>query len=184
MTSLPMTSLMEEATNGARERARTAMAIPLGFASPLWFAFGAAASAGAAWWWMTRWTRAVNLEAAMTPPEPASPILAAVETAPPMETAPEPTLAALLEVAPAVEKIAVETVEPIPAAEPDDLTRLVGIGPKLADALAARGVTCFSQLAAWTADDLAAIDAALSLKGRAVRDAWVAQARRFAAQAN
>ena len=71
-----------------------------------------------------------------------------------------------------------------PVLEPDDLTRLVGIGPKLADALAARGVTRFSQLAAWTADDLATIDAALSLKGRAARDAWVAQAKRFASAAS
>ena len=184
-----MTSLMEDAANGARERARTAMAIPLGFASPLWFAFGAAASIGVTWWWMTRWTKAVNLEA-MAPHASALPILTMVELAPMAEIAPEPTLAADLDVAaavekiPAIEKLAIETVEPVAAPEPDDLTRVVGIGPKLADALAARGVTCFSQLAAWTADDLATIDAALSLKGRAVRDAWVAQARRFAAQAN
>ncbi len=188
MTSMPMTSLMEDAANGARERARAAMAVPLGFASPLWFAFGAAASIGVTWWWMTRWTKAVNLEA-MTPHASAAPILTMAELAPGAEIAPEPTLAADLAVAaveeiPAIEKLAIETVEPVAAPEPDDLTRLVGIGPKLADALAARGVTCFSHLAAWTADDLATIDAALSLKGRAVRDAWVAQARRFAAQVN
>ncbi len=200
MTSLPMTSLIEEATNGVRERARTAMAIPLGFASPLWFAFGAAASVGAAWWWMTRWTKAVNLEA-MAPAMPAPPILApvlAIESPPAPEIAPEALPASVLEAAQAATITAplpspepapapvkrAAAPEPVPAPEPDDLTRLVGIGPKLADALAARGVTCFSHLAAWTADDLATIDAALSLKGRAVRDAWVAQARRFAVQAN
>jgi predicted flap endonuclease-1-like 5' DNA nuclease len=62
----------------------------------------------------------------------------------------------------------------------DDLTRMTGVGPKLAGALAERGVTRFAQIAAWTADDLAAVDAALNLKGRAVREAWVAQARRLA----
>jgi predicted flap endonuclease-1-like 5' DNA nuclease len=47
--------------------------------------------------------------------------------------------------------------------------------------LAERGVVSFSQIAAWTEDDLADIDKALDLKGRAVRDAWVAQAKRFSA---
>jgi predicted flap endonuclease-1-like 5' DNA nuclease len=63
----------------------------------------------------------------------------------------------------------------------DDLTRLVGIGPKLAAALAERGVTAFAQIAAWTEAELAEIDAALNLRGRAVRDDWVGQAKRFAA---
>ena len=66
---------------------------------------------------------------------------------------------------------------------PDDLTRLVGIGPKLQVALAERGVTRFAQIALWAEADLAEIDKALDLKGRAVRDAWVAQAKRFAAEA-
>ncbi|MEI9965586.1 MAG: hypothetical protein WDM92_13880 [Caulobacteraceae bacterium] len=59
--------------------------------------------------------------------------------------------------------------------ELDDLTRLVGVGPKLAAALAERGVTRFQQIAAWTDADLAEVDKALDLKGRAARDAWVAQ---------
>ncbi len=76
----------------------------------------------------------------------------------------------------AVVETAVATVEKAA----DDLTKLVGIGPKLAASLAEQGVTSFAQIAAWTAEDLAKVDAALSLKGRAARDAWVAQARRFA----
>ncbi|RAK62319.1 hypothetical protein [Phenylobacterium kunshanense] len=35
----------------------------VGVASPLWSYFGAAASAGVAYWWMTRWARPANLEA-------------------------------------------------------------------------------------------------------------------------
>jgi len=35
----------------------------LGVASPLWSYFGAAAMGGVAYWWMTRWTQASNLEA-------------------------------------------------------------------------------------------------------------------------
>jgi predicted flap endonuclease-1-like 5' DNA nuclease len=76
-----------------------------------------------------------------------------------------------------VEKAA-ETLQPTP----DDLTRLVGIGPKLAVALAERGITTFAQIALWGEKELAEIDKALDLKGRAVRDAWVAQAKRFAAE--
>ncbi|OYW29829.1 MAG: hypothetical protein B7Z44_03310 [Caulobacter sp. 12-67-6] len=63
----------------------------------------------------------------------------------------------------------------------DDLTRLVGVGPKLAASLGELGVTSFSQIAAWTPEDLQSIDQLLNLKGRADRDAWVAQAKRFAA---
>ncbi len=79
-----------------------------------------------------------------------------------------------------VATVAAETVaEEVLAA--DDLTCMVGIGPKLSAALAERGITRFAQIAAWTADDLAGIDKALDLKGRAVRDAWISQAKRFSA---
>lgn len=62
----------------------------------------------------------------------------------------------------------------------DDLTLLVGIGPKLAASLADLGVTRFEQIAGWGAEDLADFDAKLNLRGRAERDAWVAQAKRLA----
>lgn len=73
--------------------------------------------------------------------------------------------------------------EPLEAAA-DDLTRLVGIGPKLAASLAELGVTRFSQIAAWSPDELASIDQLLNLKGRAERDAWIAQAKRLGAPAD
>ncbi len=71
---------------------------------------------------------------------------------------------------------------PKPAAAPanveDDLTRLRGIGPKLASDLSGLGITALAQIAAFTAEDLARIDAALtSIKGRCYRDDWVGQAR-------
>lgn len=47
----------------------------------------------------------------------------------------------------------------------DDLTRLVGIGPRLAASLAELGVTKFSQIAAWTPEELASFDQVLNLKG-------------------
>jgi predicted flap endonuclease-1-like 5' DNA nuclease len=151
------------------ERAEQAWRLPMGAVSPLWAVFGAAASVGVAYWWMTQWTRTVNVEA-----------LAGVKVVPAPKPAPEPiaeepAAAAAPQPTPAV-------VEPPPAL-PDDLTRMVGIGPKLAASLAARGVSRFADIAAWTEADLAEIDTALSLKGRAVREAWVAQARRLAADA-
>ena len=150
------------------ERTETAFRVPMGVASPLWVMFGAAASAGVAYWWMTRWTRAaVNFEAlAAFAPK------AALETTP-IEIIAEPVVVAEIEAAP------VEAPAPTLAAA-DDLTVMSGIGPKLSAALAERGVTRFAQIAAWTEADLAEVDVALSLKGRAVREAWVAQAKRLA----
>lgn len=88
-------------------------------------------------------------------------------------------------VAPAVEAIeaAANDAAPedaAPKAIADDLTLLVGIGPKLAASLAELGVTRFRQIADWSADELDSFDKLLNLKGRADRDAWVAQAKRLA----
>ncbi len=181
----------------AEDRAAKALSFPVGLASPLWLAFGAAASAGVAFWLATRWTRPANLEAMLSPPRRALEPPVIIELAP--EPEPEAALGLAVEVAPepVVELAPDPTPEPViaeaapapePAPEPvaapltpDDLTLIVGIGPKLAAALAERGVTRFAHLAAWGAQDLADVDNALNLKGRAVRDAWVAQARRFAA---
>jgi len=214
----------------AEDRAAKALSFPVGVASPLWLAFGAAASAGVAYWLATRWTRQTNLEAVLE--APVKMFKAAVETlpeAPPVSTAaveavveaadPTPVVEIVLEAAEELEEGAValevsvveaiaetpaeappevvveaapepaavpepEALAPVAApvepAAPDDLTRIAGIGPKLAAALAERGVTRFADLAAWGETELAEADKALSLKGRAVRDAWVAQAKRFA----
>jgi len=110
-------------------------------------------------------------------------ISAVAEAAEPVALAPV-EVEALVPEAPAIETPVAEIVEaPVAAAEAiaDDLTRLVGIGPKLAVSLADLGVTSFSQIAAWSADDLKSFDELLKLKGRADRDAWIAQAKRFAA---
>ena len=45
-----------------------ALYVPIGAASPLWFMFTGAATAGVAYWWMTRWMRPMNLEALLPPP--------------------------------------------------------------------------------------------------------------------
>ena len=67
-----------------------------------------------------------------------------------------------------------------PSGQADDLTRLNGVGPVLARKLHAAGVTRFAQIAAWTEQDVAAMDDTLSFKGRIERDGWVAQAKALA----
>jgi predicted flap endonuclease-1-like 5' DNA nuclease len=166
--------------------AERALRVPVGMFSPLWAIYAAAAGAGVAYWWMTGWTRAVNVEAlapfAPLPVRQVEPVEIIVEPAPFAEP-PEDLTAAPVAVEERVAEIPVAeaVAEAAPAEIADDLTQMSGIGPKLAAALAERGMTRFAQIAAWTAEDLARFDAELSLKGRAVREAWVAQARRRAA---
>jgi predicted flap endonuclease-1-like 5' DNA nuclease len=142
------------------DRAIKPFALPLGLASPMWMAYGAAASVGATWWWMSRMTRFV------------APHLAAPTAAAPLEVIAEPVTSI------------VETPLEAPAAvaeplwtQPDELTLLRGVGPRVADALVARGVTTFAQLAAWTEEELAAFDAELKLLGRSKRYDFIGQAR-------
>ena len=63
----------------------------------------------------------------------------------------------------------------------DDLTRLKGLGPKLAGQLNQLGVTRFAQIAAWSEDDIDRVDAQLGrFAGRVRRDNWVEQAKLLA----
>ena len=78
------------------------------------------------------------------------------------------------------------TTAPAPAAKiasngADNLLQLKGVGPKLVTLLSDLGVTRFTQIAAWTDADLAAVDAKLgNFKGRPVRDQWIDQAKYLA----
>lgn len=115
------------------------------------------------------------VETVIEPIVEAEPVLAEA-----VEAVIEAPVAIAEEAAPVVEAAAETVAEPVLAAS-DDLTRIVGVGPKLAASLTELGVTTFSQIAAWTPDELASFDELLNLKGRAERDAWIAQAKRFAA---
>ncbi len=71
---------------------------------------------------------------------------------------------------------AAKRVKPEPSA-PDNLLQLKGVGPKLVVLLDGLGVHQFSQIAAWTAEDVARVDAQLgNFAGRIVRDSWIEQA--------
>jgi len=70
---------------------------------------------------------------------------------------------------------------PVSADPADDLTRIKGVGPKLSTLLGSLGITRFSQIAAWSDADMAAIDGKLgAFAGRPARDNWVEQARLLA----
>ncbi|WP_296431407.1 50S ribosomal protein L21 [Yoonia sp.] len=69
---------------------------------------------------------------------------------------------------------------PAAAAGADDLKTLSGVGPALEKKLHAAGVTSFAQIAAWTPEDVAAMDEKLSFKGRIEREGWIAQAAELA----
>jgi large subunit ribosomal protein L21 len=73
-----------------------------------------------------------------------------------------------------------------PAAKPatdfvDDVSLIDGVGPKLKEKLAGYGVTSLKSIAAMSDADVARMDEALDLKGRATRDEWVAQAKELVA---
>ena len=64
----------------------------------------------------------------------------------------------------------------------DNLTRIKGLGPKIATLLRSLGVTRFDQIAAWSEADVARIDSQLgTFQGRIARDNWIEQARYLSA---
>ena len=69
-------------------------------------------------------------------------------------------------------------------AKPDDLKRISGVGPKLESVLNGLGIWEFTQIAAWTAEEIAWVDDYLQFKGRIVRDDWIDQAAGLAGGRN
>jgi predicted flap endonuclease-1-like 5' DNA nuclease len=116
-------------------------------------------------------------------PIPASPVKA---TEPVAEEAPAPdaiadepiAAAAPMDASPA----SLAASEPEAPAGADDLTRMKGVGPKLAERLQALGVTRFAQIAALSPAEAEALDAQLgNFQGRLKRDRWIEQAQFLAA---
>ncbi|WOE75738.1 hypothetical protein [Alterisphingorhabdus coralli] len=61
--------------------------------------------------------------------------------------------------------------------EPDDLTKIKGLGPKLSTLLGTLGITRYDQIAAWSEADIVEVDGYLGkFAGRITRDNWVDQA--------
>lgn len=145
---------------------------------------GVAVALVALWWLIgsssTRSPESVTRDGV---PQEISPIIAGSAVAPmdippPVDAAPvtlEP------EILPEPEAL-VQPIHTVPAGPADELTRMKGVGPKVAAMLNGLGVTRYDQIASWSDADLARVDAQLgTFKGRATRDQWVEQARLLAA---
>ena len=153
------------------DRAMKPFALPLGLASPMWMAYGAAAGVTATWWWMSRMSRFV-----------APKIAATMEAAPaPALAEPEISTVVALPIAIGAIPTPVEAAAEAIDVTPDELTLLRGVGPRVADAFVARGVTTFAQLATWTEDQMAAFDAETKLLGRSKRYDFIGQAKELSA---
>lgn len=62
----------------------------------------------------------------------------------------------------------------------DDLKKISGVGPTIEKLLNELGIFHYDQIAAWSEDHIAWVDAYLKFKGRIGRDNWIAQAAQFA----
>ncbi len=111
----------------------------------------------------------------------AKPKAATKKAAPPAapkkkEAAPAPTATPATDVAEA----APQQYDSAPA-QADDLKLINGVGPKLEETLNELGIYTFEQIAAWTSENVAFIDARLKFKGRIERDDWIEKAKVLAA---
>lgn len=117
--------------------------------------------------------RKVTAAPAPVPLEPVKPVIDVAEPVKFVAPTPEPSAVPM-----AAEGL--EGSKPNIAAavgEPDDLSLIKGVGPKLKLLLTSLGVTRFDQIAAWGEADIAEVDAYLgTFKGRIARDSWVEQA--------
>ncbi|WP_108861580.1 NADH-quinone oxidoreductase subunit NuoE [Ruegeria sp. Alg231-54] len=74
-----------------------------------------------------------------------------------------------------------ETLTAAREGKADDLKMLKGVGPKLEQTLNELGFFHFDQIAAWTPEHVAWVDARLKFKGRIERDGWIEQAAQLVA---
>jgi predicted flap endonuclease-1-like 5' DNA nuclease len=123
-------------------------------------------------------------KSAATKPAPAKP--AAVKAVPAKPTAKPaaakasaPAKSATSKPAPA-KKAAPPPAKPV-SGKPDNLRRLIGIGPVNEKLLKAQGVTSFAQIAGWTAADIKRIEDVMNFDGRIARERWIEQAKLLAA---
>jgi predicted flap endonuclease-1-like 5' DNA nuclease len=67
-----------------------------------------------------------------------------------------------------------------PGGQADDLKRIKGIGPRNEERLHALGIWRYSQIAAWTPDNVRWVSAYLAFPGRIDREHWIDQAKALA----
>ena len=87
--------------------------------------------------------------------------------------------------APSVDMASFDGVRPQGVSAPfggtaDNLQKITGVGPVLEQKLNGIGIFHYSQIAAWTEDEVTWVDSFLEFKGRIARDHWIDQARELA----
>ncbi|WP_377189848.1 NADH-quinone oxidoreductase subunit NuoE [Ruegeria meonggei] len=116
--------------------------------------------------WLGKDGKAAATKAAPTPPKAPAPAKPAVKQA---------------EEAKAAKEAQPQTLTGARDGKADDLKMLKGVGPKLEQTLNELGFYHFDQIAAWTSEQVAWVDARLKFKGRIERDGWIEQAAKLAA---
>ncbi|KIC42083.1 NADH dehydrogenase [Ruegeria sp. ANG-R] len=108
---------------------------------------------------------------------------AATKAAPKPPKAPAPAKPAVKQAAEAkaAKEDQPETLTGARDGKPDDLKMLKGVGPKLEETLNELGFYHYDQIAKWTPEQVAWVDARLKFKGRIERDGWIEQAAKLAA---
>ena len=99
-----------------------ALSASVGVASPLWVMFTGAATAGIAYWWMTRWLKPTNLEALYGEAAAAENLAAPEEVPPSAETLEAAPAEAVVEATEAVadsESIGLATTDEVPPPAPN-----------------------------------------------------------------
>ncbi|MBB3138012.1 NADH-quinone oxidoreductase subunit E [Rhizobium pisi] len=79
---------------------------------------------------------------------------------------------------PAAKPVPAAKAKPVTrTAKADDLKLIAGIGPKLEQVLNAKGIRSFAEIAGWSDEEIARLDAELGFNGRIGRDDWPGQAK-------
>jgi len=132
--------------------------------------------------WLGKDGKAAGAKAAPKPPkapEPGKP--AARQAAPKKSDKAEPSSPEGAAAKPETADAQPETLSGARDGKPDDLKLLKGVGPKLEQTLNELGFYHYDQIAAWTPEHVAWVDARLKFKGRIERDGWIEQAAKLAA---
>jgi predicted flap endonuclease-1-like 5' DNA nuclease len=129
-------------------------------------------------WWLIGSSKGSTDSAGRSVDQNVSPVISGPAITP--VDVPPPSAAVVIE--PEPEALVEPPIHPVPAGPPDELTRMKGVGPKVAALLNGMGVTRYDQIASWSPAEADHVDAQLgAFKGRVARDQWVEQARLLAA---
>jgi small subunit ribosomal protein S2 len=75
------------------------------------------------------------------------------------------------------------TAPVVPESDPDDLTKLTGVGKSWAKKLNEQGIYNFSQIAEMTPEKLEELDEALNAKGKITKSGWIEEAKKIKEEA-